>query len=514
MSYRRTLNLFLTLVLFLFVSLATDNPGLAAAPDAVATAGAATSATAAQTDVVEQVRQLRDLVNKQQEQINQLQGQSKSGAATMNDDQRKEILALIKDELKDRTLPDWVNNLKITGDFRFRTEWIERANTEANEIAGVAQSREETRQRIRARLGFFEQVNDEVTVGLQLITGGGTRGYGGADPVTANQTLGGDGNPGFEKKSVWFDLAYADYHPKAVPGLDVYMGRVPNLFIEPGNSEMIWSSDLRLDGMAAKYTKQLPDGLTLFANAGGFWVSEGVDGGGSSGTAEPDAMLWAAQGYATLALPQVAPGAYATGGASVYAFTHMQGVVNPSGFPTGGAAAAPGLIFPTSGGGNTLNPNGTLYSGFDVFNPFVEVGLDDPWLHKRMAVFGEFAYNAAAREAIMASPVKGRPLSEIGNNNAAWLIGTSYGTLKKPGDWQFIYQYKHVGADAVVAMFDDANSAGGGTDYYGSKTTASYQVAKGWVAAMSYYYDNICHADLYRESPSYQRLQLDFIFSF
>ncbi len=472
------------------------------------------AAAPAQTDVVEQVRQLRDLVNRQQEQINQMQGLPKSGAPTLNDDQRKEILALIKEELKDRTLPDWVTNLKITGDFRFRTEWIEKANTEANEISRTAQSREETRQRIRVRLGFFDNVNDEVTVGFQLITGGGTRGYGGSDPISANQTLGGDGNPGFEKKSVWFDLAYADYHPKAVPGLDVYMGRLPNPFLEPGNSEMIWSADLRMDGMAAKYRRQLGDGLTLFANTGGFWVSEGVDAGGSSGTAVPDAMLWAAQGYATLALPHVAKGAYATGGLSLYAYTHLQGVVNPSGYPTGGATAAPGNIFPTSGGGNTLNPNGTLYSGFDIVNPFVEFGLDDPWLHKRFSVFGDVAYNTAARQGLVISPATGGRYTLNGNNAYAWLLGVSYGTLKKPGDWQFFYHYKYVGADAVVAMFDDANAAGGGTDYYGSKVTVAYQVATGWVAALSYYYDNICHADLYRESPSYQRLQADFIFSF
>jgi hypothetical protein len=478
----------------------------------------ASSAPAPQDSVTDQVRQLRDLVykqqdqiGKQQEQINQLtQTNSGSGTTTITNDERQEILKLIKEELKDQKLPDWVSNLKITGDFRFRTEWTEKANTEANELSKppVAQSREETRQRIRARLGFFDEVNDEVTVGFQLITGGGTKNYGGADPISGNQTLGGDGYPGEEKLPVWFDLAYADYHPKAVPGLDVYAGRIPNPFLEPGNSEMIWSSDLRLDGIAAKYKKQVAEGLTLFGNAGGFWVSEGVDAGGSTGTAVPDAMLWAAQGYATLALPQVAKGAYLTGGTSVYAYTHMQNVVNPTGLPTGGAIA-PGLPFPAGNGGNSTNANGTLYSGFDIVNPFIEVGVEDPWLHKRIAVFGDFAYNAAAREHMI-----GGVNVHDDNNAYAWLIGTSYGTLKKPGDWQVAYNYRRVGADAVVGMFDDANAGGGGTDFYGSKLSAAYQIAKGWQAALSYYYDNISHADLYRESPSYQRLQFDLIFSF
>ena len=115
------------------------------------------SGTAPQDSVTDQVRQLRDLVYKQQEQINQLQGQQSqtgSGGSTMNDDQRKEILALIKEEMKDQAMPDWVTSLKVTGDFRLRSEWIEKANTEANQLNGVtagkpaplAQTREESRQ--------------------------------------------------------------------------------------------------------------------------------------------------------------------------------------------------------------------------------------------------------------------------------------------------------------------------------------------------------------------------------
>jgi hypothetical protein len=196
----------------------------------------------------------------------------------------------------------------------------------------------------------------------------------------------------------------------------------------------------------------------------------------------------------------------------------MQNVVAPAGLPTGGAvgtaAGGLGLPFPAGPGGNTLNPNGTLYSGFDLVNPFIEVGFEDPWLHKRLSFFGDFAYNAAARQGIVASPATGAPFTLNGNNAYAYLIGTSYGQLKKPGDWQFLYHYSYIGADAVVAMFDDSNAAGGGTNYYGSKVTAAYQFAKGCVVSLSYYYDDLTYADLYGDSPSYQRIQFDFIFSF
>jgi hypothetical protein len=460
-------------------------------------------------------------------------------APTITNDQRQEILALIKDELKDQKLPDWVNNLKVTGDLRLRSEWIEKANTDANiynlkagtntpnttngfPTGGVPQKRQEERQQMRARLGFFEQVNDEATVGIQLITGGGNNNYGGSDPVSGNQTMGGGGYPGFEKWPVWFDLVYVDYHPKAVPGLDVYVGRMPNPFLEPGNSELIWSYDLRPEGMAVKYKKQLAEGWTNFASAGGFWMSEGnnntVDPAGSFGSQQPDAMLWAAQDYMTLAMPQVAKGAYLTGGMSVYAYTHVQDVVAPGGLPVGGAvgtaAGGLGLANPAGPDGNTLNPNGTLYSGFDIFNPFVEVGFEDPWLHKRLAFFGDFSYNAAARECLVASPVTGAPISSIGGNALAYLAGVKYGELKKPGDWMAIYHYSYVGADSLIAMFDDANANGGGTNYYGSKLTLAYQIAKNWQASLSYYYDDNIGSDLYHEASSYQRIQFDIVWSF
>ena len=205
-------------------------------------AAAQTPAGAAPMDsVTEQVRQLRDLVYKQQEQINQLNGQPKSGTPVgITEDQRQQILLLIKEELKGQKLPDWVSNLKIAGDFRYRTEWIKQQQSVQDQInartfgvgAAAAVRPERTRQRIRVRLGFFEKVNDEVDVGIQLATGGGNNG--GADPVSTNQTLGSDGSPGEEKVPVWFDQAYANYHPKAIPDLNVYMGRMPNPFLEVG----------------------------------------------------------------------------------------------------------------------------------------------------------------------------------------------------------------------------------------------------------------------------------------
>ncbi len=478
----------------------------------LAVAGTVAAQTPASTDsVTEQVRQLRDLVYKQQEQINQLQGQPKSGApAGITEDQRQQILQLIKEELKDQKLPDWVSNLKITGDFRFRTEWIKQQQSVQDQInasgvgtaAAAAVRPERTRQRIRVRLGFFEKVNDEVDVGIQFGTGGGNNG--GADPTHQNQTLGGDGFPGSEKKPVWIDLAYANYHPKYVPGLNVYMGRLPNPFLEVGDSELIWGAAIRFEGIAAKYQKTVAEGLTLFGNLGGFWLNE------TSTFGQPDTSLWGAQGYATLALPQLTKGAYATAGLSYYKYSNLANT------PIGTTAAG---TFPSSTGNTVaVTPAGvSVYDcNYGIINPFFEIGAEDPWLHKRLSFYGDFADNPLARTRIGA-PVIGTATGSQRDDAScdfAWLLGVSYGMLKNPGDWKVSYNYRRVGADAVMAAFCDADSAGGGSDFQGSKFAVAYQVAKGWVASASYFHDQLTRQDIYRESPTYQRLELDFVFSF
>lgn len=58
---------------------------------------------------------------------------------------------------------DWARRVKITGDMRFRHE-----NVDQDNAAGVKDSR----QRIRARLKVAAKVNDQVDVGLRLVTSG------------------------------------------------------------------------------------------------------------------------------------------------------------------------------------------------------------------------------------------------------------------------------------------------------------------------------------------------------
>ena len=49
---------------------------------------------------------------------------------------------------------------------------------------------------------------------------------------------------------MWIDLAYFDWHPERVEGLNVIGGKMENPFYAPGKTELLWDGDLRPEGVA------------------------------------------------------------------------------------------------------------------------------------------------------------------------------------------------------------------------------------------------------------------------
>ncbi len=165
----------------------------------------------------------------------------------------------------------WIENVKISGDLRYRHETIE---AEGDSRA------DRHRHRIRARLGIDGKVNEDWDVGLRIASGS-------SDPVSTNQTL----DSGFSSKDLWLDLAYAHWHPKTYAGWDVMMGKMKNPLYRAGKNQLIWDSDLNPEGIAAKYTTVFDERTQLFVIGGGFWVDEIS----STTVAEEDVSLWSIQ---------------------------------------------------------------------------------------------------------------------------------------------------------------------------------------------------------------------------
>jgi hypothetical protein len=108
--------------------------------------------------------------------------------------------------------------------------------------------------RVRARLGVVADISEATQAGIRLATGSDD------SPVSTTQTLGG----GLNKKNVWLDQAWVSYRFNDM--LSVIGGRFGNPFY---TTDMLFSNDLNLDGLAARFSKPLANSdVSLFGTVG------------------------------------------------------------------------------------------------------------------------------------------------------------------------------------------------------------------------------------------------------
>lgn len=404
-----------------------------------------------QQQIQEQTRKLREM----QERVDQLEARQRLKERALaekieqiQEKAEKEEVGTLPDDLK------WLENIKISGDFRYRHESI---NAESSGRWKTGRSR----HRIRARLGLNAKVNDEWDLGFRIASGS-------ADPVSTNQSLDG----GFSSKDLWLDLGYFNYHPLGIKGLNVYGGKMKNPFYKVGKNQLIWDGDLNPEGIAATYKIPLGDRDTLHINGGGFWAEES--------SSDVDTSLWGAQTYLK---HEFGNKNYLLGGLSYFDYGNIEG--RPTLYSTDPDDEAFGNTFTTSGGK-------TYYAGdYDIFEVFGEYGFkagDMP-----LAVYGDYAYNTAAATS----------------EDTGWLIGFKINKAKTPGSWDVSYDYRDLEADAVIGLFSDSDFIGGGTNGKGHRFGFTYQLAKNLQAGATYFLNE--KGD---DEDDYRRLQLDLKFKF
>jgi len=158
-----------------------------------------------------------------------------------------------------------------------------------------------------------------------------------------------------------------------------------------------------------------------------------------------DTILLALLGGFTVPLPGV-EAASVTAGAGYYGYGRVQGR----------AALGPaGSFF----GNRSL---GGVYAGdFEIWQGFAEVGF--PVAKIPCTVFGDVLKNTAASSGA----------------DRGYYVGFSVGKCEKPGSWEFLYNYRDLEADAVLAALTEATFAGGGTNVRGHVFSLGYQLLKG-----------------------------------
>jgi len=191
-----------------------------------------------------------------QKQLNEL-----SAKIAQMEQANSEKIAKIEADAAKNKIPDWVNETKFKGDFRYRYEGVQTGGDNTQD-----------RQRVRLRVGAYGTVNDFVDYGIRLATGG-------ASATSANQTI-----DGGTKKEIMLDQYYVDLHPGVLKGVHVIMGKMPQPWID--RTGLIWDGDLNPEGIAATYKTAWTNGFNLMANAGSFVVKEYKG---------DDLQLWAGQ---------------------------------------------------------------------------------------------------------------------------------------------------------------------------------------------------------------------------
>ena len=68
-------------------------------------------------------------------------------------------------------------------------------------------------------------------------------------------------------------MAWLDFQPKTVEGLSVKGGKFKNPFYKPGESELVWDSDLNPEGGVATLKRDFDD-VSLMLLGAGMWIEE------------------------------------------------------------------------------------------------------------------------------------------------------------------------------------------------------------------------------------------------
>ena len=362
----------------------------------------------------------------------------------------------IKQEIaagKDSSLPQWIQNTKLKGDFRLRYEWTRDKN-------GSALSQDRSRARIRARLGVESKINDKLTLGVGIATGKAS------DPRSRNITLGNDpndgstsgvnNNPPGSAKSIVLDYAYAEYRPASWATL--YGGKFQNPLWRPYDS-MIWKGDITPEGVGYIFSRKFQPNLELFMNGMVFFLSN-TDKAGSK--------------WPTLSAFQ--PGLnYAynekinlKAAFTYYMFNRVKGTTE----------------FKNSSLTNTVQSgiNGSEYVfNYNSINPSAELGFKEPFGALPVlsnipyfAFFGDFIYNVSPN---------------VTTSHSGFDAGIKFGSeqVANWGQWQACIAYSRLGRDAWMDVFTDSDRFGGKTNTKGITAKLDYGLGKNTWLTLKYY---------------------------
>ena len=350
----------------------------------------------------------------------------------------------------------WAAKTQFKGDVRFRHETVKIDGTPNNG------GKDKDRERIRARLGAYTEINPQVDTGIRIATGSSD------DARSTNQDL--DGY--FNKKSIWLDLGYIDYHPDQIKNLHVIGGKMLQPWVSMG--DVIWDSDINPEGLALTYKYPLGSSAELFGSLGNYNLKDNVNGDGVQ--FRNDLRMTAGQLGSRFALTD---NLKLTLGGSVYAFQNDE----DSRCPTAGSTAC---LTPAETVANTAAGNASEYRLYEGFSQVDIGGLAVP-----LSFYGQYVQNTKATDK---------------DQDTAWLLGAK----SKVFGLNLDYNYRDVQRYAVVGALTDSDFAGGFTGARGHKFKVGYDIDKNFAIGATYFLTKADYASVagYRDANA-NTLQLD-----
>ena len=407
---------------------------------------------------------------------------------------------------------EWASRIKVSGDFRYRDEQIQR-DLRADQ----------TRDRIRARIGFTAKANDTLSVGARLTTGAD-------DPRSPNQTIGA-ADTGDARRTIGLDQYFATWKP--LEGLTVTGGKMPYPFFRPGLSAFN-DPDINPEGLAVGFQQGI-----FFGNAFGFWLTERAASNHNPTTGVTSSLAADRQGtvYAGLQLGVKAPlgpdtsltgalmytslGAgkgripYWFAGGSIPTTTTYVDTTTcqpaPNPVPPGYVPACTTTTVATTANnitaitqaanGNSVNADGSLKYDYHVTQASLEFNTKLGLLP--LQVFADYAKNSGASD-----------------QDKAYTAGFLIGKAVDKNSWEFSYVYEKLEKDAYYGGFVDSDFGAGFTDSKGSAFRIGYAPAKNWSLNVTYLLNQlnvsglsnvaVQSATLNMPNETYKRLDLDF----
>ena len=342
----------------------------------------------------------------------------------------------------------WAAKTQFKGDVRFRQETVK--------IQGESNNggRDKDRQRIRARLGAYTEINSQVDTGIRIATGSSD------DARSTNQ----DQDNYFDKKSIWLDLGYIDYHPDQIKNLHVIGGKMLQPWVNMG--DVIWDSDINPEGLAVTYKYPLGSSAELFGSLGNYNLKDNVDGDGVQ--FRHDLRLTSGQLGTRFS---VTDNLKMTLGGSVYAYQNDK----DSRCTTTTTPCALAV------NGNSADNQFRLYEGF--------AQADIGGLAVPLAFYGQYVKNNDA----------------VTDQDTAWLIGAK----SKVFGFNLDYNYRDTQRNAVVGAFTDSDFANGTTGSRGHKMKVSYDIDKNFALGATYFLTKADYASRTQRDANTNTLQLD-----